>query len=450
MSNDRTGRPACRAEMNGLRWHRVSNTMPNRKKSVKRAQKKRTVKNNKSANGDIKALTKMVAAMQKPSSQVTDLGRMLLHGGNMLGGLIGLPTIFGSGSYDIKQNNLWTAEGQVPFMHSANESFTMRHREFITNVSMAGATFTPRTFDINPGLATTFPYLSNIATNFQEYEFKGLVFEYKSTSSVALSTGTNTAMGVVMMAVQYRTDAPAFTNKQQLLNTMWSVDTPPSSKALLPVECAPEENPFNVQYVRNETVTPGDPKLYDLGQLVVATEGGQAGQTNVVGELWVSYEVCLKKPIQFVDPDLFGFFATMESYSDTRPLGDIPVTIVDNTLGIVVDNVSSPNTITWPAGTTGTFIVMLDWEGTSVAGCSHPTLNNTNFIIGTTVHRTNTPAGPGVNTVVADWFICTVNNPTLPSVISVSGDGILPGSAGVNFGRMWVSRAPSGFSLALF
>ncbi len=404
----------------------------------------------RNGNNDIQALTKMVAAMQKPSSQVTDLGRMLLHGGNMLGGLIGMPTIFGSGSYNLKQNSLWSAEGQVPFMHSATESFVVRHREFIANVSMAGAAFTSTTYDINPGLASTFPYLYNIAANFQEYEFTGLVFEYKSTSSVALSTGTNTAMGVVMMAVQYRTDAPPFTSKQQLLNTMWSVDTVPSNACVLPVECAPDENPFNVQYVRADGYSAGDPKMYDLGQVIVATEGGQTGQTNVVGELWVSYEVVLKKPIQIQNPLSAGFLARSDSYSNTQPLGDVPLTPLINTLNAGWDRTLGNVHLSLPVNTVGSFIVMLQWEGAVIVGCAHPTLTFVNLSVSSIIHYTDTPAGPGSNTNVSAWFMVTVNDSNLVSRVNIAGDGVLPSSAGANYATFWIVRAPVGFTLATF
>jgi hypothetical protein len=39
-----------------------------------------------------------------------------------------------------------------------------------------------------------FPWLSNIAQNFESYKLRGLVFEFKSMSGDAL-TSTNTALG---------------------------------------------------------------------------------------------------------------------------------------------------------------------------------------------------------------------------------------------------------------
>jgi len=330
-----------------------------KKKAAKRALPKKAKKSNE--------ITKLVSMMQKmnaPQNQVTDLGRMLLHGGNALGGLVGLPKIFGSGSYAIEQNVLWNPEQQVPFMHSDDQSITLRHREYIADISMNGAAFTIVQFAINPGLAATFPYLSGVADNFQEYSFTGLVFEYKTTSSASLSTGVNTAMGSVMLAVQYRSDAVAFTTKQQLLNEMWSVDIIPAENCVLPVECSPKENPFQIQYIRSGAAT-GDIKMFDLGLLSVATSGGQVGQTNIVGELWASYEVVLKKPqiTTFTSGGPLDALFNSTSWTSATPFANMVPAV--NSIGILF---TSSNTFVIPLGTpAGYYLMTLGWQGTSVA-----------------------------------------------------------------------------------
>jgi hypothetical protein len=399
------------------------------KKGKKKTVKRRQAKLN--SDNEMRKITTMLSNLQKPTNQVTDLGRMLLHGGNMLGGLVGLPTIFGKGAYKIAQNSLWGPDGQVPFMHSSNESVTFRHREFIADVSMAGAPFTiSSTIDINPGLTSSFPYLSSIARNFQEYTFKGLVYEYKTTSSASLATGTNTAMGVVMMAIQYRTDALPFENKQQMLNTMWSVDTIPAANALLPVECDPMENPFQIQYVR-DTTPPGDPKMYDLGQLVVATSGGQTGQTNVVGEVWASYEIEFRKPIalpQLLDEALHR---TATTWTDAQPLGTV-ATNDYNSIGATV----SGTIILLPLGLSGRYHCSFFWEGGAVATAlpnfAFTNLTNTNF---------RSVLGVGVDPTISIYFQVTVVNPTIPSIITLDGAGTLPTSGAAN-SRFLILRIP--------
>jgi hypothetical protein len=378
----------------------------------------------------------MIAKLQAPSSQVTDLGRMLLGAGNTLGSFIGMPTIFGSGDYAITQNSLWDASAQVPFMHSSNNSITLRHREYITDIAMNGPTFTAINLAVNPGLPATFPYLSAIAANFQEYEFTGLVFEYKPTSSTALSTGTNTAMGSVMLAFQYRADALPFPSKVELLNEMWSVDSPPSSSAVLPLECAPKENPFKIQYVRSEPPT-GDIKMFDFGNLVVATSGGQAGQTNIVGELWASYECILRKPrISPQSTPVLAAHFSAPAWSNAIPLGTDVSRVIDfNTLGVKV----SQGQIEFPAHMRGTYILVLRWRG-GAANTVLPILTGTNF---------NTLAATavlGTGFVELTWQISfTLTDETLPGILAFGGLGTLPVYSGAGTERFTLAITPGGF-----
>lgn len=164
---------------------------------------------------------RQVMAMSQPPPPPT-LGSV----GGQLGTIAGnfLSKIFGLGAYKMKRNNVYNdmVSQQVPVMHSSSESVVFRHREYIADVS-SSTTFTTTSYSVNPGLSATFPYLCNIAQNFQEYQFNGLVFEFKSTSADALNS-TNTALGSVILAAQYRADAPLFVDKQQMLNEMWSVD----------------------------------------------------------------------------------------------------------------------------------------------------------------------------------------------------------------------------------
>jgi hypothetical protein len=264
-------------------------------------------------------------------------------------------------------------------MHSDDQSVTLRHREYIADVAMNGQVYTQQTFAINPGLFASFPFLSAVSANFQEYEFTGLVFEYKTTSSASLTSGLNTAMGSVMLAVQYRSDAAPFTSKQQLLNEMWSVDIVPSENCVLPVECSPKENPFAVQYIRTGPFT-GDIKMFDLGVLSVATAGGQTGQTNIVGELWASYEVILKKPqiavVGGVGASIASFQFQSTNYTNASPLGVTGLTSI-NSAGLSI----TPTVITFPFSLNGFFLIDIVWTAGTTVVFAPPTVTSTAGVI---------------------------------------------------------------------
>jgi len=385
-------------------------------------QQQRRAKKTKVASShaaELARITKQLAALNKPKNQVTDLGRVLLNGGNAVSSMFGFPKVFGSGSYTMK-NSLWDANAQVPVMHSSNESVRFKHREYIGDVAMAGPAYTSRTYNVNPGLPQTFPYLSSIASCFQEYSFKGLVFEYKTTSATALASGTNTAMGSVMLAAQYRSDAAPFVGKQALLNEMWSVDTVPSQNVILPIECAPEESVMDKQYIRQGPVT-GDIKMFDLCSVTIATQGGQTGQTNVIGELWVSYDVELKKPelSAAIGGGGFDLFLSSSTAVPSNPLaGMLPS--VNNTIGGIITG----NTYAFPQGAGGYYSLYLIFAGGSVAMSIPPTSYN-NCRLAASIPAT-APGNNATGTQGALQLIVYISNASNVIASIVFGSGTFP------------------------
>jgi len=70
----------------------------------------------------------------------------------------------------------------------------------------------------------------------------------------------------------------------------------PFESALHPIECDPKQTQCNgIFNVRIPIAIPGDLRLYDIGRFSIATQGMQAANINI-GELWVTYKVCLLKP----------------------------------------------------------------------------------------------------------------------------------------------------------
>lgn len=69
----------------------------------------------------------------------------------------------------------YDVNGELPAMHSYNQSIRFRYREYIGDLNTSTG-FSLTSFNLNPGLNSTFPYLSQLAVNFQEYRFHGLCF----------------------------------------------------------------------------------------------------------------------------------------------------------------------------------------------------------------------------------------------------------------------------------
>ncbi|QMW68668.1 capsid protein [Crucivirus-124] len=256
--------------------------------------------------------------------------------GSIIGGAVGqgaqslVKRITGFGDYKVSKNALVYNVDAIPEFSNDNERCTMIcHREFISDI-ISSVSFNANTFRINPSIVTTFPWLASVARNWEQYVVQGMVFEFKTTSATAIGS-TNTGLGTVIMATQYNSLAPEFSSKQQMENYEFSQSTIPSASILHPIECDPTQTQcggiFNT-YDPDYDV--GDRRLYDIGRFTLATVGMQEAN-SVIGELWVTYKICLLKPRLTSISDVYDFF-TLDTgqMSPTYPIGDPVAAIPDS------------------------------------------------------------------------------------------------------------------------
>lgn len=323
---------------------------------------------------------------KQKNKQVTLLGHALRQlgglGGGMAGGLIGQGDIgsrvgtslgaaisrwLGSGDYTVKQNSVVSStlrgSSSVPMMHTAGQSITVRHKEFLCSIKGSVDFKLQRFFLLQPGDSNTFPWLNGIATRFQQYRIKGLVFHYVPTSGYAVS-GTNPALGAVMIQTSYRANDTDPTSKLEMLNEYWATESIPSDGFCHPIECSPAENPFQVHYVRTKPVPLNDsPLLYDIGKTYIATQG-MPDNDKIVGDLWVTYEIELIKPQ--IESNVLGgvlsAFATSSAIPQTAtPLGPDVVTGVGTVPFTMVNR-----TISFPLGLVGKFLITATIQAATV------------------------------------------------------------------------------------
>lgn len=257
------------------------------------------------------------APVSVPRAEVTQsssLGRKLLEGGGQaLGSIFGpvggqfgrmaggaLSSIFGLGDYKINKNVFLSGKLPVMVNDSPSGGTIIRHNEYIGDIVTSGTanTFDIQEFDLNPAHEGTFPWLAQIAANYEEYSMEGLVFQFRSTSADALNS-VNTALGSVIMATNYDASDPAFASKAEMLNYEFSTSCKPSESCLHMIECEPNQSVLSNLYCRPGDVPAGDDqRFYDMGKFQIATAGFQG--TNVtIGELHATYQVRLLKPKLF-------------------------------------------------------------------------------------------------------------------------------------------------------
>jgi len=183
-----------------------------------------------------------------------------------------------------------------PKMSMTKAGVVVEHREYIQDIS-SSIPFIGENFPLNPGVKQTFPWLSQIAENFEEWVPEGILFEYKTTSSntVVNTTNSNPGLGTVIIATQYNSLNADFGNKQQMENYENAVSVDPSRSVIHPIECARKQTPLDPLYVRTGAVGTQDLRWYDLGKTTVATVGQQTNNFTI-GELWITYRIRFLKP----------------------------------------------------------------------------------------------------------------------------------------------------------
>lgn len=315
---------------------------------------------------------------KKPVTPFSDAGAIV---GSKLGTMFNLPylkgvgkwlgsgigQIFGSGDYQIvgaePTYNVLMNGNQIPKFSQTKQTNIVCHREYLGDFN-GTAGFANNGFPLNPGMVQTFPWLSTIAANYQEYKFHGLIFEFRPLITDFVPNG---APGVVVMATNYNADAPLYVSKQEMENSEYAVSVKPTRDLMHGVECATSETVLPILYVRNGTPPAGqDLRLYDLGQFQFAT---QANPVQLLGELWVSYCVEFFKPILPADVggNVLSFLTNRNGITPASPLGTIQSSLSGD-LSCVVDATS----VSWFGAPGNCYIVNVNWQGTTPNGNVYP------------------------------------------------------------------------------
>lgn len=164
--------------------------------------------------------------------------------------------------------------------------FRLRHREYLQDV-VSTAAWAVTEYNINAGLADSFPFLGKIGANFEKYVFRSLRFMFIPAVSA------NTQGSIFMATDPDSTDGP-FTSKEIMASypgytkiNVWN--------QLVHDSLASRNKFVNQWFTRYSAIPSGEtPKLYDVGNFGFACVDG-LGNVNM-GELYVEYDVDLLVP----------------------------------------------------------------------------------------------------------------------------------------------------------
>ncbi len=212
--------------------------------------------------------------------------------GGAIGKAIGTGISAFTGYGDYVMNNIVTTEG-MPKRLDPNSARTISHSEFVMDVVSQGSGFVINSvLNLNPGDEVVAPWGAPIAQRHSRYRWRKLIFEFRSTSS---DYASGAALGTVILAPNYNSEAPPPATKQAMEAMTGAVSSKPSNCLLCGIECDPKDDTFRLRYCRNPQYNVPT-NLTDAADLYVATSGLSAPSGTVVGELWVHYVVDLYEP----------------------------------------------------------------------------------------------------------------------------------------------------------
>lgn len=307
----------------------------------------------------------------------------------------------------------------VPFMHSTGNSARITHREYIGDIYSSTSEFSAVSFEINPGMNETFPWLSPIANQYTGYRLLGAVAEFVSEGSEY----TNSAgLGYVAMAAQYNVvDAP-FSTKRDMLNSQFGSAAKPSKSFPMWLECKPQFLIEDSFFVRSGSVpNNADPRLYDLARLNVAV-GGNTVSDVIIGELWLTYDVELILPLSTLHkvPNMAFSDYICTGCTNASPLG----TVYSRQDRTNMDLTFTETSLTMPPNNTGTYLITFTWISSSPFASTTvlPTFTDTN---GDAVQLTQ--AGVGC-TSVGGFVACSLTISAISYQLGLVIDFVTAGS----------------------
>jgi len=254
------------------------------------------------------------------------------------------------------------------------------HTSFVANVIATtgdGVTASPfeiQGYDLNPGLVETFPWLSQIASNYELYDWEGLIFQFKPTSG-EFGSSTSNALGKIIMVTRYGVNQDtSFANSIEMLNYDYSNSSKPSCGMLHGVETDNrKQNGGEMLMVRTGPPTESR-TLFDVGKFYIATEGIPMGEntTAIVGELWVTYKLRLSRAKLSTALGDSIEWARVRDIATSSAMSTAPLISAQSTFNVIIENTNSTSaTVTIPANqvTSGDLHMTLSIEpasGTSV------------------------------------------------------------------------------------
>lgn len=259
-------------------------------------------------------------------------------------------------------------QGREPRISASRNKCRVIHRELIANVTGSSAFTVSNTVNLNPGLAASFPWLSNQAIGWETYRFHALRFCYLARC------GTDTP-GSTLLTVDYDPNDGAALTEQFAASYVDSREDAVWKDNYLTCRPAAMFSVGPQKFVRNvsSNIAGSDIRLYDAGTFFVCTTDGTAVNW---GKLYVEYDVEFFTP-QTPPTGLSAvayLFNTQATATTANPFGTTASTTT-GTLGVVITQPASTGVLTF--ANAGVFDITWTIDTTGTSTPANPTTSGT-------------------------------------------------------------------------
>lgn len=304
----------------------------------------------------------------------------------------------------------------APQFRNDGKTCIIKHRELLDTVNGTVAFTNGRIYAMNPGLAASFPWLSSIAAQWEQYRFVNLCYHYIPRCST-------TKTGSVMLIPDYDTLDSAPATERQASTYLEAIDDASWKEIRCHLKSSALHPMGPKKFVRTGPVS-SDLKTYDGGRFYLSTVGQD--NTDAIGKLWVEYEVHFFVPqTQGTGTPIVSKAAIFDIPTSFAITNGSPSTIVfsnvlSNSLGIV-DNAGI---FTLPAGS---YLIIYHVFAANTGGSGDFTGQLRISVNGTLIGGASVSQSGSINiNPASQWFVssgtgATVEISFLPAFTSGTG-----------------------------
>lgn len=322
-----------------------------------------------------------------------------------------------------------TSIGYSHIQESKMKKTRIRHCEQLQEIAGTNSAYSlAYTFPLNPGMASTFPWLSAVAQQYEAYEFKSIRVHFMPYVSSATA-------GYVAINVDYDpsdTASTEFPNKQAFCDYDGAVQGNCWEVVSLDVKCPNPEGPKR-RSCRFGTLSGNfDLHNYDHGTLNIAV-GSQASTANI-GTMYIEYVVDFYRPTVNPTGTANGYVRSTGSTScSVSAFLGTSINYSANNMGVSI----SSNVITF--GRVGRFVCWAEINGTTLVA-------NADFTSGTNTNRLSNLSNTIMNSAATTYQTGLV----VVDVTAVNGTltmAFLTSAATISSGKLVITQIPSSIYL---